>query len=1086
MQSTVEGYELSSQQKRVWSLDDGGSAYRTQCAVTLGGVLRPEALAEAAAMVVARHEILRTTLARRPDLTYPFQIISGEVSAPPLRQLDLRDCAPDAQEARIEELLREERECEFDLARGPLFRLCLAELGTDTHLLVLTLHSLCADAQSIRNVAAEVLRYLSPTGGESLEETDAPLQYADFAHWQNELLEGEAAADGSAFWASQNPAGAAELRLPFERRVAAGGKFSPARQMLFVDQGLVIEMRQVCRSLEVTFADFMRAAWQTLLWLHAGQNEVVIGDLCTGYKEFELGIGLFAKLLPVGCRVSPDARFSEILRRSAEARRRAGEWQEYFAWGSQPDARPLRESSFAAAFEHTTSHAQFGTSGLRVIGYRDYVCFDRFKLKLCCAELGGIIHAELQYDAAAFEGASVALLADQLLALLGHAARAPETPVGELEVLGAAEQHHLLVTLNDTTRRHTDSRCVHELFEEQAALYPDMPAVACEDRWLSYAELNARANQLARCLKRLGAAPDTTVGIYLERSVELIVGMLGILKTGAAYVPLEPAQPAERLGHMIEDVRPLAVLTERRLTGGLPADAGHVICLDDAESALSGESAEDLRCVTLPESLVYIIFTSGSTGRPKGVLVEHRQLSNYVSAVQERLQLAPGESFATVSTFAADLGHTSIFSALTLGGCLHIVTQERASDPDALADYFARERVDVLKIVPSHLEALLASAAPEKVLPRRRLVLGGEASRWELYERVRGLSPALEVFNHYGPTETTVGTLTFRVAAGDDGAISAGIPLGRPIPNSQARLLDGRMRPVATGLLGELYIGGAGVTRGYLGQPGLTAERFVPDPFSAEPGARLYRTGDLARYLPSGEVEFVGRADTQVKFHGYRVELDEIRHTLNKHPQVRDSVVVIARDSNGLDALVAYYVARQELEVGALREFLAESILKETLPGIFVHLKKLPLSLNGKVNYRALPSLEEIRQQDRRTFVAPRTEAEQQVAAIWAEVLGVGRVGVHDNFFEIGGHSLLATRVTTRLREAFQVELPLRTVFEEPTVEGLAVAITQLQLEQVGDDELQRLLEEVTHLSEDDPGVATQPTQGSTAEGRSQ
>ncbi|MET0646275.1 MAG: amino acid adenylation domain-containing protein [Pyrinomonadaceae bacterium] len=1071
MQSTVEGYELSPQQKRVWSLDDGGAAYRSQCAVTVEGPLRAEELAEAAAKVVARHESLRTTLARRPDLTFPLQTVSGG-SAPPLCQLDLRNCAPEALRARIEELLREEREREFDLAVGPLFRLCLAELATDRHLLVLTLHSLCADAQSIRNVAAELLRFLSPADGESPEETDALLQYADFAQWQNELLEGEAAENGSAFWASQNPAGAAELRLPFERRAAAGGRFSPARQTLFVDQGLLVAMRQACRSLDVTFADFMRAAWQTLLWRHAGQNEVVVGDLCTGYKELESAVGLFAKLLPVGCRVSPDARFSEVLRRSAEARRSAGEWQEYFAWGPQPDARAPRESFFAAAFEHILSHAQFGTARLKVVGYEDYVCFDRFKLKLCCAELGGVVHAELQYDASAFDWASVALLADQLLTLLAHAARAPETPVGELEVLGAVERRRLLVELNDTARRHADGRCVHELFEEQAALLPDATAVVCEDRRLSYAELNARANRLARHLRALGAGPDAAVGLYLERSVDLIVGMLGILKAGAGYVPLEPAQPAERLGHMIEDVRPLAVVTERRLAAALPAGAGHVVCLDDADGASLAESAEDLRGGALPGSLVYIIFTSGSTGRPKGVVVEHRQLSNYVSAVQERLRLVPGESFATVSTFAADLGHTSIFPALTSGGCLHIVTQERASDPDALAEYFGRERVDVLKIVPSHLEALLTSAAPERVLPRRRLVLGGEASRWELYERVRGLAPALEVFNHYGPTETTVGTLTFRVAAGGDGAISAGIPLGHPIHNSQARLLDGRMRPVATGLLGELYVGGAGVTRGYLNRPALTAERFVPDPFSEEPGARLYRTGDLARYLPGGEVEFVGRADTQVKFHGYRVELDEIRHSLNRHPQVRDSVVVIARDSNGLDALVAYYVARQELEAGALREFLAASILKETLPGIFVHLKKLPLSLNGKINYRALPSLEEIRRQDRRTFVAPRTPAEQQVAAVWAEVLGIERVGVHDNFFEIGGHSLLATRVTTRLREAFRVELPLRTVFEEPTVEGLAVAITQLQLEQAGDEELQRLLEEVTNLSDDATGVA--------------
>jgi amino acid adenylation domain-containing protein len=1065
MQNIVEGYELSPQQKRVWSLGDTGSAYRSQCAVTVGGVLDAAAVAAAVAKVVARHEILRTTLARQPELTFPFQVISAGGS-PPLRQLDLCDCPPPEQEPRVVELLREERERPFDLEAGPLFSLCLVKLATETHLLAFTLHSLCADAQSLRNLAAEVLHFISPGGGESVDEADELLQYADFAQWQNELLAGESAEKGCAFWATQNLTGAADLRLPFEKRPEAAGTFAPLRRPLFIDQGLVIRLREILPTLQTTFADFMRAAWQTLLWRHAGQTEVVIGDLCPGYKEVEKAVGLFAKLLPVGCRFAPNARFSEVLHRSAEAQRRAVEWQEYFAWGPQAAERPAQEGFFAACFEYSTSHAPFSTPDLKVTRYQQYVCFDRFKLKLCCAELGGVVHAELQYDAGAFDEASINLLAE-----LANAAHSPETFVGELEVLGAAERHRLLVECNDTARRHRDGRCVHEMFEERAALLPEATAVVCENRRFSYDELNARANQVAHYLKRLGAGPETTVGLYLERSVEMLVGMLGILKAGAAYVPLDPAQPVERLGYMIEDVRPLAVLTEQRLARGLPAGAGHVVCLDADADALARERADNPVGGAYPESLVYIIFTSGSTGRPKGVLVEHRQLTNYVSAVEERLGLTPGESFATVSTFAADLGHTSIFPSLTMGGCLHVIMQERASDPDALAEYFTRERVDVLKIVPSHLEALLASGAPEKVLPRRRLVLGGEASRWELIARVRGLASACEVFNHYGPTETTVGTLTFRVGPGGTGADSATVPLGKPIPNSQVRLLDDEMRPVATGMLGEVYVGGAGVTRGYLAQPALTAERFVPDPFSPTPGARLYRTGDLARYLPSGDVEFVGRADTQVKFHGYRVELNELRHALNRHPQVRDSVVVVARDANGLDALVAYYVARQELEVGPLRDFLSTSLLKETLPGVYIHLKKLPLTLNGKINYRALPSLEEVRRQSRQTFIAPRTPTEQQVAAIWAEVLGVARVGVRDNFFEIGGHSLLATRVTTRLRDAFQIELPLRAVFEEPTVEELAVAITQIQLEQMGDAELLCLLEEVSHLS-DDPAVA--------------
>ncbi|HEU4594976.1 MAG TPA: amino acid adenylation domain-containing protein [Pyrinomonadaceae bacterium] len=1066
MENTVEGYELSPQQKRVWSLQQESTAYRSQCALLIDGDLRAEALTAAFQTVAGRHEILRTTFARQPGLHFPFQVIA-EDCRPSLRQLDLSACPAREQEARLDEIFRQEWERPFDLTRAPLLQLCLAKLTETRHALFVSLPAACADAQSLNNIVTEAVRFLAATQAGETEDAGEILQYADFSKWQNELLEGEGAEAGREFWEQQRLNGSTEMRVPFEATSGGPRAFTPERLNLVIEHGLYLRLRGMLPDYQVTLADFMRAAWQSLLWLHTRQTEVVIGDLCRGYQELEQAVGLFAKLLPVKCHFEANMRFAEVLKQSSAARRHAGEWQEYFAWEQYAEATEPEKNFFAASFEYNVLPPTQTTSELEVSWQRVEVCHDRFKVKLCCTEQGQFVTAELKYDSGDISAQAAALLAEQFISLLHSAVRNPESLVTELEALGQSERRRLLVEFNDVASAFDGDRCIHELFEEQAARNPHATAVVCENERLSYAELNARANQVAHRLKRLGAGPETMVGLCMERSVEMIVGLLGILKAGSAYVPLEPAQPRERLGYMIEDVRPLALLTQRHLLEGLPATAAPVIRLDADWVEMESESADNLQGGATPATLVYVIFTSGSTGRPKGVLVEHRQLVNYVRAVTERLGLTPGESFATVSTFAADLGHTAIFPSLVLGGCLHLIAQERASDPSALADYFDREPVDVLKIVPSHLEALLASATPEKVLPRRRLVLGGEAARWELADRVRGLAPACEVFNHYGPTETTVGTLTFHLGASDRGAAAAVIPLGRPIPNSKIYLLDSDLRPVATGMLGELYCGGAGLTRGYLSQPGLTAERFIPDPFSAEPGARLYRTGDLARHRPDGFVEFVGRADNQIKFHGYRVELNELRHALNQHPQIRDSVVLVANDAHGLDVLVAYYVSRQELEVGPLRAFLSTSVLKETLPSIYVHLKKLPLTLNGKVNHRALPSLEEIRRQAKQTFIAPRTPTEQQVAEVWAEVIGIERVSLQDNFFEIGGHSLLATRVTTRLRETFQIELPLRTVFEEPTVEGLALAITQLLIDQTGDEELLLLLEEVAELSGD-------------------
>jgi amino acid adenylation domain-containing protein len=581
--------------------------------------------------------------------------------------------------------------------------------------------------------------------------------------------------------------------------------------------------------------------------------------------------------------------------------------------------------------------------------------------------------------------------------------------------------------------------CLHGLIEAQARRTPQRPALAFEGRCLDYAELERRASRLARHLQALGAGPEVRVGLLLERSLEMVLGILGILKAGAAYVPMDTAYPAERLAFMLADCGAGLLLTQRGLAPRLPPGAPRAVLVDEFDWSGPGEAPQS---GARPENLAYVIYTSGSTGRPKGVGIEHRNIVNYVRGVAERLELEPGMSHATVSTIAADLGNTVIFPALATGGCLHVVSQGRAESPALLSEYFARERIDVLKIVPSHLAALHSGRAPQSVMPRRRLILGGEASRLDWIERLRAVAPQCRIHNHYGPTEATVGVLTYRVGAQLPATQTGTLPLGRALPGSTIYLLDGEGRPVAAGEKGELCIGGRGIARGYLNRPELAAGRFVADAFSSEPGARMYRTGDLARALPQGDIEFCGRVDHQVKVHGYRVELGEIEALLRAHGAVRDAVVLAREDASGDKRLVAFVAA--QLSPSALREHLRERLPPYMVPAAFMLMEKLPLTPNGKIDRQALERLAGEVSGPAGASSAARGATEQTLASIWRELLDVGSVGVDDDVFDLGAHSLMAMRALGRIRDAFGVDLTLRSLFERPTIGGLAEIIDGL------------------------------------------
>jgi amino acid adenylation domain-containing protein len=591
----------------------------------------------------------------------------------------------------------------------------------------------------------------------------------------------------------------------------------------------------------------------------------------------------------------------------------------------------------------------------------------------------------------------------------------------------------------------TMSLCLHQLIEQQARRTPDRVALRFEQHSLTYAELDRRADRLARHLSSLGAGPDVLVGLFVERSLEMVVGILGALKAGAAYVPMDTSYPQERLGFMLSDASLALVLTQRTLVSNLPESAAQVVCLDEFEWN-GAQAATQNEARVRPEHLAYVIYTSGSTGRPKGVCVEHRNIVNYVLGVADRLQLEAGMSYATVSTIAADLGNTVLFPALVTGGCLHIISQERAESQALLSDYFSREKIDVLKIVPSHLAALQSGNNPEQVMPARCLILGGEASRLDRIEALRALSPKCEIYNHYGPTETTVGVLTYHARAQLPDTRSGTLPLGRPLPNSRVYLLDGEGRPLPIGEQGEVCIGGRGVARGYLNRPDLTAEKFVPDPFSPDLDARLYRTGDLARYLPDGNIEFCGRIDHQIKLHGYRVELGEIEAALRDQDAVQDAVVLAREDESGEKQLVACVSAREPLTPATLREHLKARLPQYMVPSAFVLMENLPLTRNGKIDRQALAGLPFENVEPEHAFVGPRTETEKALAAIWGQLLKVESIGIDDDVFDLGAHSLQAMKALTQIRDAFDVNLALRNLFEHPTIAGLAEAIDRLVL----------------------------------------
>ena len=1048
---TLEGFRLSPQQKQLWLLQESGNIYYAQCVLKIEGNLQIGTLEWALRKIVARHEALRTSFYRKPGIKVPIQVIDDS------RDFLWQELKKDHWENnQVEQLCQQERQFIFNFDQDSLLRISLLSESSNRYLLLITLPSLCADSWSLRNLAQEVGDvYDACLRGEASEIE--PVQYIQFSEWHNELLEDENVELGKAYWHQQDINSLPSPTIPFEAHTDELTRFEPKVYALKLESDVLEKLKAIATRYDTPIAEFLLTCWEMFLWRITGQQDIAVNTLFPNrkYEELHQTLGLLAKWLPIRCSFQESSKFIDIASSVSNTLSNHEKWQEYFLWEDYKRSNNSL-SSLPISFEFEKWPDGYESDEVSFYLDKQYVCFEPFKLKLRCVLQQDALTAELHYIPELIAPEGVQYLAEQFQALVGSALDNPEATVGELKLMSDRQQQQLLIEFNQTQANYPQDQCIHQRFEEQVRQTPDNPAVAFEAGQLTYAELNSRANQLAHYLQKVGVGPETLVGVFIEPStsdeasltLDIVTTILGVLKAGGAYLPFDTTLPKESLAFRLEDAQTPIVLTQQSLVAKLPAYSGQVICLDSDSELIARERSDNPTNEVSGKNLAYVLFTSGSTGRPKGVAIEHRSLHNYLDGILARLDLPPGSSFATFSTFAADLGNTAIFPALCTGGCLHVVSQDKASDAEALAKYFQRYPVDCLKIVPSHLTALLAASGTQSILPRRQLILGGEAASWQLIEQIRQQAPNCQIMNHYGPTETTVGVLTYPVNPQSSSHVSKTVPLGRPLANTQVYVLDGQLHPVPIGVPGELYIGGAGLAREYLKRSQLTAERFMTNPFTDDVRARLYKTGDLVRYLLDGTIEFLGRTDNQVKIRGFRIELGEIEAVLAQHSGVQQVVVLASENESGHRRLIGYVVPRRhhDLNVSELRSFSLNKLPEYMTPSTFILLKALPLTSNGKVDRSALPAPDQARPDLKAQYVAPSTQLEKNLAEIWRELLGLKQVGIHDNFFELGGHSLLITQLLARVRDTFHVDISLRSLFDFPTVGNIAEKIQKLQI----------------------------------------
>jgi amino acid adenylation domain-containing protein/non-ribosomal peptide synthase protein (TIGR01720 family) len=1038
---------LSYAQQRqwiLWQLDPQSPAYNIPAALRLKGTLNREALHEAFAQLQARHQTLRTTFEQDGQQARP--VLHENLSL----QLEERHC----DQLSIDRAVAEEIARSFDLRNGPLWRVLLLQVNANEHVLVLTVHHIAADGWSMQVMVDEFSTlYQAGVEGKAANLNSLPVNYSDYARWQRDWLQAGEGARQLNWWREQLAGSQAPLELPSELTRPARRTERGASLALNVDRALLAGLRQRAQEQQVTLFMLLLASFQTLLHRQSGQSSISIGVPSAGRSRIETEglIGFFINTQVLRAEIDGQQTFSTLLQQVKHNALGAQANQdlpfEQLVDALQPDRSLNHSPLFQVLYNH---QQQLGASVERTVAdlqverlqWQQHTT--QFDLVLDTQEQGETLDASLTYATDLYDEASMLRLAEQWLNLLRAVVEDPQQRVAELPLLQAPHYDELVQHWNPAFEVQPPSPTLHQLIEAQAAQRPTAIALTCEGERLTYAALNAQANRLARKLREQGVGPEVRVGIATERAMPLVVGLLAILKAGGAYVPLDPQYPAERLSYMIEDSGIALLLTQQHLIDGLPSrDGVQVLSLESLR--LDGYSADNLPSLAAPENLAYVIYTSGSTGRPKGALLSHGNVGRLLTATAAEFNFGPFDVWTLFHSYAFDFSVWELFGSLCTGGRLVIVPYDISREPQAFHRLLCDEGVTVLNQTPSAFRQLLPIVcASPRTLALRQVIFGGEAlevaSLRPWFERFGDQQPTL--VNMYGITETTV-HVTYRALRLADLDGKAQSPIGLPIRDLRWYLLDSQLQPVPVGVAGELYIAGAGLARGYHGRFGLTAERFVPSPFDA--AQRLYRSGDLARQRADGSIDYLGRIDQQVKIRGFRIELGEIEAALLAQPGVRQAVLSVHVGDGG-PQLCAYVVAEHTPHDPIAWRDTLRAALKVDLPDYMVPshwllLEALPLTGNGKLDRKALPLPDA--EDWQRPFEAPEGDLEQQLAAIWAEVLGVAQIGRRDNFFELGGHSLLAAQASARVELELGIELPLRALFESTDLQAYAAMAGQ-------------------------------------------
>ncbi|MDQ7758657.1 amino acid adenylation domain-containing protein [Xanthomonas sontii] len=1038
--------QLSWGQQRLWFVDQldssASAAYHMPSALRLSGLLDTGALRSALDRIVARHEILRTTFKINED--GPVQSIAPADIGLELLEHDLCNLMGADLENEIELLSKQAHGAPFDLTKGPLIRGRLLRIDKDQHILFLTQHHIISDGWSISLLIQEVgALYAAFLANQPDPLPPLTIQYADYSTWQREWLQGDELQQQLSFW-TQELSGAPELlQLPTDHQRPATQNFAGSTIAVEMSATLVSELNALSKRNGATLFMTLLAAWAVVLARLVGGNDIVIGTPVANRQraEVERLLGLFVNTLALRVRLEGDPSTSQLLQQVKASTLAAYEHQDLPFEQVVEALQPTRSLSHSPLFQvmlalnNTPERGELTLPGLTLEGIEQSLQTSHLDLTLSLNEVGGRLVGTLNYASDLFDRETVCRWVGYLHRTLAEMVSDPDRPISEIEMLSDAERRRLITDLNANCAPYPDTVLVHQLFEMQARSQPDALAISYQGTHLSYAELNARANRVAHALIALGARPDTLIAICMQRSVDMIVAVLAVLKSGAAYVPLDPSYPVERLQFMLNDSRPMVLLTQSALAATMPAIHAPVLLLDeeDASWAMQPCTDPDTREIgQTPDQLAYMIYTSGSSGLPKGVLVEHRSLCNLVAAQIDSLLLTPQSRVLQFVSFSFDVCISEIAMALCSGASLHLAHPDALIPGQPLIETLRRKRISHVSLP---LPALAALPTDVPLDDLHTIIVGGDVCPSSL---ARQWSSGRKFFNVYGPTEATVSATSFAYVD----TIGNALPIGTPLPNVRIYILDDMLRPAPSGVVGEIYIGGVGVARGYWARPELNEARFLPDPFGLDADARMYKTGDLGRWLADGNLEFCGRNDFQVKIRGFRIELGEIEMRLTRCEGVRDAIVDARNDVHGQKRLVAYASAQQgkTLTAAALRGELAQALPDYMLPSSYVVMERFPLTPNGKIDRKALPA-PEAADQAASEYLPPQGDIEQVVANIWQQLLGLARVGRNDHFFELGGHSLLAAQVISRLRQMLSVEVQLREIFARPILSDFATAV---------------------------------------------